>query len=109
MADYNRVYLYAYIVHILCLLNYYKFHICFLGFSDCPGLGLMVYQCFHSLIDSHIATHYKDIVTLLLKKGRTKVETVSEKHKNAQSLQTLSTIIILSSLNYSIFKIMLIS
>ena len=85
--------IYTLIVHLLCLLNYYKFHIFFLGFSDCPGLGLMVYQCFHSLIDSHIATHYKDIVTLLFKKGRTKVETVSEKHKiNAQSLQTFGII-----------------
>jgi DNA-dependent protein kinase catalytic subunit len=45
--------------------------------TDCPGLGLMVYQCFHSHIDDYIASHHQETVSLLLGKGQSKVETVS--------------------------------
>ena len=45
-------------------------------FLDCPGLGLMVYQCFHSHIDDYIASHHQETVSLLLGKGQSNVETV---------------------------------
>ncbi|CAI8051260.1 DNA-dependent protein kinase catalytic subunit [Geodia barretti] len=45
--------------------------------TDCPGLGLMVYQCFQSHIDDYIASHHQETVSLLLGKGQSKVETVS--------------------------------
>ena len=46
---------------------------------DCPGLGLMVYQCFHSQIDAYIASHYQETVGLLLKEGQKKIEAVSKR------------------------------
>ena len=49
----------------------------FYGVLDCPGLGLMLYQCFHSQLDKYIASHHQDAVALLLRKGQNKVETVS--------------------------------
>ena len=52
-------------VSLLCIL------------SDCPGLGLMIFQSFSHLISSHLASRYQEALPLLLQNGSKKIETVS--------------------------------
>ena len=40
-------------------------------------VGLMFYQCFSGPINSHIVSHYQEMVPLLMQNGSTKIETVN--------------------------------
>ena len=44
---------------------------------DCVGHGLMLYQTFPNLMNSHIASQYQEIVAIVVQNGSKKVETVS--------------------------------